>query len=539
MRPVIFLGPSLEQSRAEAALDADYKPPARQGDVLRSVVGGATVIGLIDGFFERVPSVWHKEILFALSHGIKVYGAASMGALRACELHSFGMIGVGEVFRRFHEGELEDDDEVAIEHAPAEAGYMALSEAMVNIRATIAAAVAQGVIDNGAATKLIALAKNTHYKLRTYPAIIGEAHASGLDSVCIDKFEKWLVDGRIDQKQADALALLGTIADDQKVGFKNRETRRMKVEESVSWKRARDFVTALNRRDVPRWHFAMLNDELRAQTYDKAIRAAVRPGDVVLDIGTGSGLLAMLAARAGAAHVYTCESVGVIAQKAREIIAANQLSDRISVLEKRSTDLVPGTDFPEKADVLISEIVDRNLIGEGVIPTLEHALTVLTKPNARVLPQSGRLYIGAFECAELHTAYNASEVAGFDVSLFNEFSPCGSNNLMNLNGYTLNPLSEPATAFEFCFTKPHFAARENTIAVNGIRAGVLHGLVAWFQLSVDDSCIIDNSPWRTGNHWSHEVCLLDMPRPLKPGDTIQVKATHDMTSFQFEPVKPD
>ena len=537
MKPVIFLGPSLQQSQAAAVLDADYKPPARQGDILRSVVGGATAIGLIDGFFERVPAVWHKEILFALAHGVNVYGAASMGALRACELHSFGMIGVGEIFRCYHEGELEDDDEVAIEHAPAEAGYMPLSEAMVNIRATIAAAVTQGIIDDDAATKLTALAKNTHYKLRTYPRLIEEAKTSGLDGVVVDDFEKWLANGKLDQKKADALALLDILANDQSVGFRNRETKRMKVEDSASWRRARDFVTALNRRDVPRWHFAMLNDRLRVQAYDNAIKSAVRPGDVVLDIGTGSGLLAMLAVRAGASHVYACESVGIIAQKGREIITANQLSDRITVVDKRSTDLVPGSDLPEKADVLISEIVDRNLVGEGIIPTLEHALTVLVKPDARILPQSGQLFIRAFECAELHAAYNVDEVAGFDVSLFNEFSPCGSSTLINLGGYTLNPLSEPVLAFDFCFTEPDFAANEETMEIRGTRPGMLHGLVAWFRLCVDDSNTVDNSPWRPGNHWSHEVCLLKAPRLLKPGETVHVQVTHDMKTFSFEMVE--
>ncbi|MEO9873500.1 MAG: TfuA-like protein [Anderseniella sp.] len=534
MKPVVFLGPSLQRIQAAAALDANYKPPARQGDVLRSVVGGATAIGLVDGFFERVPSVWHKEILFALSHGVKVYGAASMGALRACELHSFGMIGVGDVFRSYHEGELEDDDEVAIEHAPAEAGYIPLSEAMVNIRATVRMAVTQGIIKESVAANLTVLAKNTHYKLRTYPTLIEQARAFGLDNVIVDRFEKWLVEGKVDQKKIDALDMLATIASDQKLDFKNRNHKIMKVEDSVSWRRARDFVTALNRRDVPRWHFAMLNDDLRSEAYDNAIRKAVRPGDVVLDIGTGSGLLAMLAARAGASHVYACESVGSIAQKARDIIAANQLSDRITVLQKRSTDLVVGTDMPGQADVLVSEIVDRNLLGEGIVPTLEHALRTLTKPDAKIIPQSGRLLISAFECDDLFSAYNVDVVAGFDVSLFNEFSLCGSNTVMNLSGYTLNRLSEPEVAFDFCFAQPDFAAQKKIIQIKTARPGMLHGMVCWFELFLDDDNTVDNRPGRPGSSWSHEVYLLTTPRPLQSDETVQVRVSHDMTSFQFE-----
>ncbi len=534
MKPVIFLGPSVRRVQAAAVLDADYKPPARQGDVLRSVVAGATAIGLIDGYFERVPSVWHKEILFALSHGIKVYGAASMGALRACELHSFGMIGVGDVFRSYHEGELEDDDEVAIEHAPAEAGYIPLSEAMVNIRATVSAAVTQGIIDDDIAAQLTVLAKNTHYKARTYAKLVEQARASGLDDVLVDRFDGWLAEGKVDQKQIDALDMLATMASDQRLDFKNRGHQMIKVEESVSWRRAREFVTALNRRDVPRWHFAMLNDHLRSEAYDNAIRKAVRPGDIVLDIGTGSGLLAMLAARAGASHVYACESVGAIAQKARDIIAANQLSDRITVLDKRSTDLMVGTDLPEKANVLVSEIVDRNLLGEGIIPTLEHALTELVKPDAKIIPKAGRLLVRAFECDELFSAYNVDVVAGFDVSLFNEFSLCGANTVMNLSGYTLKPLSEPVAAFDFCFTKPDFTAQDKAIPIKTSRPGMLHGFVCWFELYLDDDNTVDNRPGRPGSSWSHDVYVLRTPRPLQSDETVQVQVSHDMTSFQFE-----
>lgn len=140
------------------------------------------------------------------------------------------------------------------------------------------------------------------------------------------------------------------------------------------------------RRDVARWHFSMLNDDARNAAYDAAIARAVRPGDVVLDIGTGAGLLAMMAARAGAAHVYTCECVPLIAEKAREVIAANGLCDRITVLSKWSHQLKVGEDLPQRADVLVSEIVDNLLIGEGIIATLDHALSHLVKRDALVIP---------------------------------------------------------------------------------------------------------------------------------------------------------
>ena len=97
---------------------------------------------------------------------------------------------------------------------------------------------------------------------------------------------------------------------------------------------------------IPPWHAAMLNDKRRNDLFDKAIRRAIHPGSHVLDIGTGTGLLAMMAARAGAEHVTACESVGVLAEKARDIVALNGLSDKITVIHKHSRDLVLGEDLP-------------------------------------------------------------------------------------------------------------------------------------------------------------------------------------------------
>lgn len=126
---VAFLGPSLPK-----AAGFEVRPPARQGDVWRALDDGATAIALIDGVFESQPSVWHHEILDALAEGVPVVGGASMGALRAAELHTFGMIGRGRIFAWYRDGELIDDSEVALLHAPAEHGFRALTVPQVNVR---------------------------------------------------------------------------------------------------------------------------------------------------------------------------------------------------------------------------------------------------------------------------------------------------------------------------------------------------------------------------------------------------------------------
>ena len=164
---------------------------------------------MIDGYFERVPAVWHKEILWALSRGIHVFGAASMGALRAAELYPFGMIGVGAIFEAFRDGQLEDDDEVAIVHADADHGYRPLSTPMVDIRATLAAAERDGVLRPDQRAVLEADLKGRHYAERHDAALLERARAIGAG----DALKAWLPSGRVQQKQRDALQMITTMRD--------------------------------------------------------------------------------------------------------------------------------------------------------------------------------------------------------------------------------------------------------------------------------------------------------------------------------------
>jgi hypothetical protein len=143
-----------------------------------------------------------------MDQGIAVFGASSMGALRAAELHAFGMIGVGSIFEDFRDGRLEDDDEVALRHGPSEMNYIALSEPMVNIRASLEQAVSDGVLGRSAASDLISLAKSMYFPERTWDALQTIAKERGIDRVALESLRAWLASGRVDQKQRDAVAML-------------------------------------------------------------------------------------------------------------------------------------------------------------------------------------------------------------------------------------------------------------------------------------------------------------------------------------------
>src|SRR5213078_1461876 len=130
MNVFIFTGPTISPAEASAELKAVYLPPAAEGDVYRVALHRPQAIGIIDGYFQSIPTVRHKEILWAMSRGIHVFGSASMGALRAAELAAFGMEGAGKIFKLYRDGVLDDDDEVAIAHGSAEVEFIAGSEAM-------------------------------------------------------------------------------------------------------------------------------------------------------------------------------------------------------------------------------------------------------------------------------------------------------------------------------------------------------------------------------------------------------------------------
>lgn len=169
---VVFAGPTIHGVPLDAYDNITFRPPARMGDIVEAVADGARVIGLIDGVFEMMPSVWHKEILHALSEGVSVLGAASMGALRAAECHTFGMMGIGRVFESYASGAIEDDEDVAQSHGPAELGYMPLSEPLVNIRATLTHLCDAGRITAGERDDLMTSAKALFFKERSYRKIV-------------------------------------------------------------------------------------------------------------------------------------------------------------------------------------------------------------------------------------------------------------------------------------------------------------------------------------------------------------------------------
>jgi hypothetical protein len=273
MNVAVFTGPTLSRQEVQQVIEAECLPPVAQGDVYRVALTSPAAIGIIDGYFERIPSVWHKEMLWAMSQGIHVFGSASLGALRAAELEPFGMVGVGEIFKAFRDGVLEDDDEVAVVHGPTEESYRFSSEAMVNIRATLARARDEAVVALAVGDALLRIAKDLYYAERSWPQILEVAGSQQIPKPDLDRLRAWLPTGAVNQKREDALAMLRTMR-----AFLEAAPAPMQVsftfEETLYWEQ---FVVAEADRESPEGPDEQVLQELQRdpEAVDRAETAAL------------------------------------------------------------------------------------------------------------------------------------------------------------------------------------------------------------------------------------------------------------------------
>ena len=202
---VVFLGPTLAREEAQAELAAIYLPPARQGSVVSAMQRFApAAILIIDGVFQSEPAVRHKEILWAVSLGVPVVGAASMGALRAAELFPH-MAGVGLIYRWYRRFPFAADDAVAVVHGPPQVNFAPLTRALVDWHRTIGAAARRGLIGRSVAVTLAEAAGRLNFRDRTMERLLSEL---ALPAQRQSEIEARLRSALVEQKKLDALQAL-------------------------------------------------------------------------------------------------------------------------------------------------------------------------------------------------------------------------------------------------------------------------------------------------------------------------------------------
>jgi predicted RNA methylase len=272
-------------------------------------------------------------------------------------------------------------------------------------------------------------------------------------------------------------------------------------------------------RDMLDYHNHMLSDGPRTSSYAQAIAETVRPGDVVVDIGTGTGILAMMAARAGAERVYAIEA-GPVIKLAERVVEANGMQDVITLVEAASFDVT----LPELADVLVSEIIWNAGLGEGILAAVADARERLLKPEPRMIPARLEMWVAPIECELGHRSVSvwSEDLLGFDYS---PLRPLAANVAHTRYLPAEAPIAEPAMLGAFDLVSPieetMFSA---TASYAASRNGVVHGLGGWFAADLTPTVRLENTPPIEGS-WMHAYFPVTDPVPVAAGDPIDVRVT--------------
>lgn len=279
---------------------------------------------------------------------------------------------------------------------------------------------------------------------------------------------------------------------------------------------------------VPHWHIPMMNDRMRNDFYHWALRAAVTPDSTVLEIGTGSGLLSMMAARLGAREVTTCEAVPLIASTARRIIFENGLDERIRVISNRSTSVHVGSELTAAADILVSEVFSNELLAEGVLPSIEDAKRRLLKPGATIIPATASIMIALFGGDDVASNLIVGDSCGFNLRHFN--SVVSRRQTVARNDLDIQLLTEDIEAFRFDFEKDSsFPDQEKTLRIPVKTPGRCLGIIQWIRLEMGKDLVFENHPSATAatSSWHYCVTLLPSPVQLAVHQVAVISAAHD------------
>ncbi|HWD28534.1 MAG TPA: 50S ribosomal protein L11 methyltransferase [Rhizomicrobium sp.] len=275
---------------------------------------------------------------------------------------------------------------------------------------------------------------------------------------------------------------------------------------------------------LPGYHIAMMNDARRNTAWDAALRAAIRPGMHILEIGTGAGMLALMAARAGAAKVVTCEKDPVAAALARDLVARNGYDDRIVVIDKSSHELAVGVDLDRPADLLFCDIFGDKLLDFDPLPALADARQRLLAPGAPVMPARGMLRVALAHWDNYWRAMHIDSAAGFDLAPLADFAV--RTLAVDIGDPTIRLLSHPQNVLAFDFAAAsHPESGRGVARTEGTAAGEANGIARWIRLELDGRIALEACPEPGAVFFSRlNFCPLPKPAMVEAGREFRIEA---------------
>jgi SAM-dependent methyltransferase len=286
--------------------------------------------------------------------------------------------------------------------------------------------------------------------------------------------------------------------------------------------------------DSPSPHASMLEDRVRTSAFLAALDELVRPDDVVVDIGTGTGVLAVAAARAGARHVYAIEATP-LAHEAREVIRANGLDDRVTVVEGWSTRI----SLPERATVAVSEILGSDALEERVLPILADARRRLLEPGARLIPSDVRIFGLPVSVPDDHLAsltFTHSNTARWSSWYGLELGPLADYSSRRRQRYTAviddvrswTSPTEPVLLTELDLTGLETPQVDVTMTAVATGSGAVNGVVGYFEAQLSPGVVLSTNPALepAPNSWGVPVWLLQEPVELRRGQELSLRYVH-------------